>query len=281
MNIDINNKNYNFDIDKIINYLSSLKDSLPKLYNWETPTDKTLLEGLNIGLFTKKDIKLLSSKDSYFYRNDLMKSIINKKLTTTKNKEILTKYYYWIIKDWGGIKGIKEEGLYDRIHDSINMYKNSFEVPFDKISSTTKAMNFIDPKEFIIYDSRVAYALNWIILKTNAGNQFFSIPQGRNSKLCAFDMPTLIRLHNINNYKALYNNNPKDKRLIYNADKSIFIPEKHCYYVMCEIFKEIAKNLWNDSSLDCYPYYTEMLLFSIADTFVFEDILNTICISKK
>ncbi|MGG7177913.1 hypothetical protein ACQPU1_09980 [Clostridium paraputrificum] len=276
MNIEIKNKSYSFNIDKIAEYLFPFKDKLHELYTWETPTDEELKTGLKLNLFTKTEYNKLLKTQNYFDRNSLMKNFIHNKISKTKNKEVLTSYYIWIIKDWGGIRGIKSEGLYERIHKSQDSYKEDCSISFDKISSTTKALHFISPSEFIIYDSRVAYALNWILLKTEASKNFFIIPQGRNSKLSAFDMPTLIRLKNMNIYKSSYEDNNYDKRFIYNNDKNLFINEKYCYYLMNEILKEISKRLWAGSKMANYPYYTEMLLFSIADTFIFEDILHTL-----
>lgn len=275
MELKIKNKTYIFDIDKIVNYLSPFKDRLPELYVWETPTEKELEIGLKLNLFTKKEFNTLIKTKTYFERNSLMKGFINSKIAKTKNKDLLTSYYLWIIKDWGGIRGIKAEGLYERIESALLSYAEDYCVSFEKISSTTKALNFISPKDYIIYDSRVAFALNWIMLKTGAASKYFVIPQGRNSKLGAFDMLTLIRLKNINLYRESYKTKSDDKRFIYNNDKSLFIDEKHCYYLMNELFKEISKRLWKDNDMKEYPFFTEMLLFAIADTYIFEDILNS------
>lgn len=275
MELKIKNKYYNFDVDKIVNYLRPFKDRLPELYVWATPTEKELEAGLSLNLFNKTEFNTLMKSETYFERNALMKSFINSKLTKTKDKDLLTTYYMWIIKDWGGIRGIKSDGLYERIETTIISYNKDYCVSFEKISSTTKAMNFISPEHFIIYDSRVAFALNWIMLKTNASSKYFAIPQGRNSKLGAFDMLTLIRLKNIKLYKESYSNNKDDKRFIYNNDKTLFIDEKHCYHLMNELFKEISQKLWHGTDMEMYPYYTEMLLFAIADTYIFEDILNS------
>jgi len=53
------------------------------------------------------------------------------------------------------------------------------------------------PEKHFIYDSRVTYSLNWIILSENAGNRFFPIPEGQNSKMRAFEMNILICLKDI------------------------------------------------------------------------------------
>ncbi|MGP9668408.1 hypothetical protein ACT3TV_09865, partial [Psychrobacter sp. AOP31-A1-22] len=36
---------------------------------------------------------------------------------------------------------------------------------FETISSLSKVASFLDPEKYFIYDARVAYSLNWLILK--------------------------------------------------------------------------------------------------------------------
>ena len=72
---------------------------------------------------------------------------------------------------------------------------------FKRIASTSKVGGFMTPTKNIIYDSRVAYTMNWIILSEDAGDRFFPIPEGRNSKMQAFDLDVLIRLKFLNIYR--------------------------------------------------------------------------------
>jgi len=144
---------------------------------------------------------------------------------------------------------------------------------FNRIASSSKVGAYLYPDKNVIYDSRVAYSLNWIILSENAGQQFFPIPEGRNSKMSAFDLNVLIRLKNITNYQP---NNIEllDNRLfINNIDKKIFINKKDAYYELKNLIEIINRKLWKgDIEKEQNLYYTEMLLFSIADREVFMEI---------
>jgi hypothetical protein len=139
------------------------------------------------------------------------------------------------------------------------------------------------PGSNVIYDSRVSYSLNWIILSQNAGNYYFPIPEGRNSKMSAFDLNVLIRLKNIANYKT---NNIEDldhKLFISNCDKKLFINKNDAYSELNKIIKQINIKLWHgDKEKQNNLYYTEMLLFAIADKEIFKDItINYDKINKK
>ena len=96
----------------------------------------------------------------------------------------------------------------------------------------------------------------------------------------AFEMNVLIRLKNINHYA------PKeiteiDKRLYINQkDKTNYIPEKESYIELNNLIKEVSNKLWN-SEKSKMLYYTEMLLFSIADREVFSDITNRVSLIIK
>lgn len=129
------------------------------------------------------------------------------------------------------------------------------------------------PERNVIYDSRVAYSLNWIILSENAGQKYFPIPEGRNSKMSAFDLNVLIRLKNISNYQTTDIEHLDHKLFIKNCDKKIFINKKDAYSELNNLVKQIHKNLWiGDKAKEENLYFTEMLLFSIADREVFRDI---------
>ena len=91
---------------------------------------------------------------------------------------------YWIIRDWGGIKGFRKSpennDLLERLPDFLADGKLPKEV-FERISSFSKVASFLNPKLYAIYDSRVIFSLNWLIFK-NYGNskKLFPQPVGRN-----------------------------------------------------------------------------------------------------
>jgi hypothetical protein len=262
-----------FDTDKIANYLNQFKDKLPKLYNWNAKIEKLV----GLGVITQSELNKLNSTSSY-NKEIVLKKKVNFKLHEyyNSNKVLFDNLCLWIVKDWGGILTAKDS---DTI-ELINEFLKSDNPSYKRIASASKVGAYMFPEKYIIYDSRVAYALNWIILSENAGEMFFPIPNGRNSKMMAFEMNVLIRLKNINHYA------PKeiteiDKRLYINQkDKTNYIPEKESYIELSNLIKEVSNKLWN-SEKSKMLYYTEMLLFSIADREVFSDITNRVSLIIK
>lgn len=257
-----------FDIDKIVQYLNRHKDKLPKIYNWKLNVEK--LNSLEI--LEVNEYETLINATSDFERELKIKEIIYKKLHEFRSNELVfEKIYLWIVKDWGGISTGKNEN----IRLSINEFLGQTEkIGFERISSISKICSFMFPDKYVIYDSRVIYSINWILLLQNAGEKFFPIPEGRNSKMKAFDINTLIRIKNINNYR-IFEKDLKDKNFISKADKSFFFPTKDAYKIFVDLIKEIHQKLWNNENLEKL-YFTEMLLFSLADKEIYEEITNTI-----
>ena len=178
------------------------------------------------------------------------------------------------IKDWGGIITAKDN---DTI-SLISAFLRKIEKPeFSRIASSSKVGAYLFPQNNVIYDSRVAYSINWIILSENAGQKYFPIPEGRNSKMSAFDLNVLIRLKNITNYQTKNINELDRKLFIKNADKFLYVDKKEAYFEMNNLIKQISNKLW-EGDLEKMEnlYYTEMLLFSIADREIFKEITNSI-----
>ncbi len=262
------NKSYDFDIDRIVNYLAKFRDELPKLYQWNANIDKLI----DFNILTTKEVKHLNTI-SPFEKELILKEKVNYKLHELKLVEDQSFYELclWIIKDWGGIRAAKEEKTIPLIKEFLN----SDNPIFKRIASLSKVGSYMYPNKYIIYDSRVAYSLNWILLAENASNRFFPIPEGRNSKMLAFDMNVLIRMKNSIHYEP---NNIQDldkRQYINKIDKSIYIPPKQAYSELNKLIAEVHKRLWNGDYNEKL-YYTEMLLFAIADREIFQDITDRI-----
>lgn len=264
---------YTFDTEKIANYLMQFKDKLPELYTWNAKIEKLV----DLGVITQTELNNLKSKTSYD-KEIVLKKKVNLKLHEyyKSNKELFDNLCLWIIKDWGGILTAKDS-------DTIELVKEFLESDnpkYKRIASASKVGAYMFPEKYIIYDSRVAYALNWIILSENAGEIFFPIPSGRNSKMTAFEMNVLIRLKKIKHY-APKDISEMDKRLYINQkDKTSYIPEKESYTELNKLIKKISNRLWNEEKSKML-YYTEMLLFSIADREIFKDITNRLTLEIK
>ena len=222
----------NFDIDKIVNYLKPLCGQLNELYNWNA----NLTALIPLQILAQEKLDELNNK-SFYEKEVTLKAILRPHLIAAHiNDTILfDKLTMWIIKEWGGIKAANEE--------------------------------------CIIYDSRVAYSLNWILLSQNAGHKFFPIPEGRNSKMSAFNMDTLIRLKYVHKYVAQDKESLSNKKYISKIDGELYISKERAYQTLNFLIKEIAKRLWVGQKEKCAQlFFTEMLLFSIANREVFLDI---------
>lgn len=256
-----------FDIEKIANFLSNYKEDIKNFNIW-----KFDIESLKL---ISTDIDQNAIKNKSNFENEIyLKEIIAKKLNEYSNNNEEDKFKeisLWIIEKWGGILSANKENTEKLIS---RFYKDGI-IEYNRISSISKVASFWKPSEYVIYDSRVAYALNWIILSTNAGEKFFPVPEGRNSKMIAFDINVLIRLKFIHNYIPDFENQISRKSFMNSKDKNLFIDKKHAYPTLNALIKEINKKLWqNDSNKITKLYYTEMLLFAIADNIIINDIIS-------
>jgi len=183
-----------FDIDKIVKYLKKYKEDLPSLYKWNTNIDKLV----ELETLTNNQVNEINALSAYEKELQL-KKIVGQKLNDTfiSKEELFNKLCLWVVKDWGGITSASDIDTISLINNFLNQDKPNF----NRIASSSKIGAFMFPERNVIYDSRVAYSINWIILSQNAGQKFFPIPEGRNSKMSAFDMNVLIRLKNISYYK--------------------------------------------------------------------------------
>lgn len=265
---------YTFEIEKIVNYLEQFKNDLPNLYTW-----KVKIEKLNdLGVFDLKELEKLNELNSY-EREIILKDRINIKLHQSykKDRDNFNKLCLWIIKDWGGILTAKDD---KDTTELVSTFLNSDKPSYKRIASASKVGAFMYPEKYIIYDSRVAYSLNWIILSENAGNFYFPIPNGRNSKMAAFDMNVLIRMRNINHYHPKDIHELDNRQHIKKKDKSVYIPENESYTELNKLIREINNKLWENNKSDKL-FYTEMLLFSIADREIFKEITEKIGLTLK
>ena len=258
----------NFDVDKFVKYLDSYKHELPNLYKWNAKIDRLLeLETLSV-----KQVKEINALTPY-YKELQLKNIVGHKLNETlnSNKDLFYKLCLWVIKDWGGILTAKDNDSLKLIEEFLKQDKPQFK----RIASSSKVGAYLFPDRNVIYDSRVAYSINWIILSENAGKYYFPIPEGRNSKMLAFDLNVLIRLKNISVYQTSDINSLDHKLFIKNSDKKLFINKKDAYFELNNLVRQINQKLWKgDLEKERNLYFTEMLLFSIADREIFMDITS-------
>ncbi len=266
-----------FDVIKIVNYLKRYKNDLE--FYW------TRMSGnLDIAILRQENIKGLDSFENKnrFEQEILLKDALERELLESLeiDKVKFEKLCLWIIKTWGGITTGNDKGTIEAVQEFIR--KGNEHPKFERVASTSKVASFLYPKQDIIYDSRVAYSLNWILLSISASDKFFPIPEGRNSKMMAFDLNVLIRIHNIEKYKAINIDNLENRLFINNIDKTLYIKQDKAYSTLRQLIKAINKELWKgDEERKDNLYYTEMLLFAIADREIYQEITQKITLNMN
>ena len=166
---------------------------------------------------------------------------------------------YWIIRDWGGIKGFRKNPENDALLKQLPDFLADGKLPkevFERISSFSKVASFLNPKLYAIYDSRVIFSLNWLIFK-NYGNskKLFPQPVGRNTHLAKYHLDTVFEL--------------SGKEVKYHD-------REDAYHEYCLLMRHFSQVLFQDADK---PYETEMLLFQIAPDVIIEDMKNSIRLS--
>jgi hypothetical protein len=257
----------NFDIDKIVAYL---KTHSLKMEDYWNAQEKIKIERLS-DLIESDDFLKLEKVENRFAQEILLKETFVKYLNKYKVGSLkkYNKLSLWIIQDWGGIYSSNDKSTLEKVKKFLK--KNNL-YSFDRIASTSKVASFQNPKEQIIYDSRVAYSLNWILFKTKASDKFFPIPEGRNARMIAFDLGTLIRLSNINEYRT--------GEAIKDIDQKFYIDKRQSYKLLNELIGKISLKLWKGHKEEEIRtenlYYTEMLLFAMADREIYDDIVKSV-----
>lgn len=221
-------------MQKLISVLKDLSVKYDvKNYYWEMPT--------SCPLTIPNDI-VINFECNFFLKENLY---------TVLNQDNALSIYYWVIQEWGGIKSFKRHEKNDaKILKFLNELDNNSltKISFERISSFSKVASFIKPKDYVIYDSRVIYALNWLLFNYAPNEMLFIQPEGRNSELAKYDMQTIFRL---------------------SGQKYKYRGHKKAYQEYCELIKALSIVVYGKGS---QPYLLEMLLFTIAPDFIVKDI---------
>ena len=135
---------------------------------------------------------------------------------------------------------------------------------FKRISSWSKWLSVVCPKWACIYDTRVAYSLNAINYISGAKHKIFPMPEGRNTQINILDVTTLLLSRKLSVADSL---EPKAIR------KSHFVSESAAYETYTKVIHDVHSLLWG-SSAPCQ--FSEMLLFSLADTHIYEDLFGVV-----
>ncbi|MEY5049696.1 MAG: hypothetical protein RLZZ175_3055 [Bacteroidota bacterium] len=240
----------NFNEEKVVNALIEYLKPLTNEYNW---LNNNLINSIQLLI-----PELEKSINDYTIKHEISKFL--KIYKSSENEEQFIKVANWIVSEWGGISNSKEENttqLLKKIFSNIDKPLKS--LSFTRIASTSKIYAFFNPLDYAIYDSRVAISINWILLKNGFIDNFFPIPEGRNPKLAKVDINVLIYL------KSIKSGIKED---------TLYLPKKETYIKYINVLKEVNKRLFENEKENII--LTEMLLFSIADKDIYQDIVNSV-----
>jgi hypothetical protein len=213
-------------------------------------------------IFTSAENERLKTHQNPFDQNVELKWILSEKYQSNSEQNFID---FWIINVWGGIRGFKHN---ERNIDKILRFKKQIEKGrlsldcFSTISSLSKISSFLQPENFVIYDSRVIYTLNWLILTCENQNGFnekyYPMPSGRNRIIADFDMNTIINVSHISEYMNKV---------------ELFISQQKAYFDFCDFVKKATFKIYGKNAK---PYELEMLLFTLADKEIFTELKNTL-----
>lgn len=188
----------------------------------------------------------IPSEATNYQQNIFLKHNLNNVLKNDFGFEIS----YWIIQEWGGIKSLKQNERNDEILGGLRSQLDKGKLnrkTFNTISSMSKVASFLEPEKYAIYDSRVIYALNWLLFSFSDEKELYPQPNGRNSELAKYDLQTIFRLSKKDHEYKSY---------------------KHAYHDYCSLLRTLSNQIYGKE----YPYLVEMLLFSIAPNQIIDDI---------
>jgi hypothetical protein len=216
-------------------------------------------------IFSSAETKRLKTHKNPYEQNIELKWILSEKYNSNFEQSFID---FWIINVWGGIRGFKPN---KKNIEKVKSFKKQIENGklsldcFSTISSLSKISSFLKPDKFVIYDSRVIYTLNWLILTCENQNGFkekyFPMPSGRNRIISNFDMKTIINISHISEY-------------IDNTE--LYISNQNAYFEFCDFIKINSELIFGKNSK---PYELEMLLFTLADKEIFKDLIERLRIT--
>ena len=179
---------------------------------------------------------------------------------TEKYSEAYFERCFWIINTWGGISAFKDSDKtrakikeFAETHTQERMSGDLFAV----ISSLSKLAAFWDYERFAVYDSRVIFSLNWLLFLYAPHHRLFPQPEGRNTRIRQYHMPTILALH---------------------GDNRDFYPEEEAFYHYCKLLRRCAADIFTD---DKRIHEIEMFLFKEADLYICDDMQERLSLNIK
>lgn len=163
------------DIEKIATALSKLRPILSEKVVWK---DQNAAYKKLASLTSQSFVDELAAEQDSWRRNVKLRFELSEfwnELVARDQLNDALEITRWKVSDWGGIRNISDATIREHFNDAF--YKKTF-LPFDHISSKSKALTLLDPSTLQIYDARVAVSLNTMqLLADTEVRLYFKIPE--------------------------------------------------------------------------------------------------------
>lgn len=244
-------------------FQKELVEDLKGYYTWDF--NEETLHKFNVSSACIDNIPHKDKNDNNYRAIIPEKTIIIKSILKEELKKGLSylDFASWIVNDWGNIKRFvakNNEDKLNQLRDNIIQQNNEDYtdiIEWEGISSYSKVASFLNEEKFAVYDSRVAFTLNWLIFtnklheKDGGSMKFFRQPDGRNSDIERHNQETIFNLA----YKEKFN-----KEVFYYKPKETYKMYCRLLKKACDFCNSQSNNLLNNVTVG----KLEMCLFSIA-----------------
>jgi hypothetical protein len=272
-------------LEKTITHLTgrdepSIPDKLSTLYRWEI--DKPLNSLTTILPEAGWIQPILQSEKDIVLRT----LALRKQIAGAMNGQNEERIGEWILVDWGKTwkkKGVHKEQLPK--YRELAKDEKGEKGPFDGIASWSKWLAFKYPQYHVIYDARVIYSINWLLLNAGARRGFFQFPPGRNTVMALLDYRLLlfrrclgdeavIRLLD-KDIKGREDGDREKSGFQTQLEQNLFASSEDTYEQYRRLVQRLAKSIHPDDNFGMTKI--EMLLFAIADRSIAKEVLQAWC----
>lgn len=195
----------------------------------------------------------------------------------------------FVIRAWGGLASNSDETIdaYSRIFLDTRLSDLSdigsprqlrrhagCSFPFKGISSWSKWLNFVWNDWALIYDARIAFALNAIHFREGVDARAFRVPEGRDALLSKIDTQSLAGLRYLKRRGEQVPGLATDNRQLVGWMEAALAPAEDTYEYYLLVMQRARDVL--DQDEPCSLVDTEMLLFYLSNRQVVRDLLGSL-----
>ena len=195
----------------------------------------------------------------------------------------------FVIRVWGGLASNRDETIdaYSRVFlDACPADLSDIQsprqlrrhvgcsFPFKGISSWSKWLNFVWSDWALIYDARIAFALNAIHFRQGVDARAFRVPEGRDALLSKIDTQSLAGLRYLKRRGEQVPGLATDNKQLVRWMEAALAPEAETYEYYLLVMQRARDVL--DQDEPCSLVDTEMLLFYLSNRQVVRDLLDSL-----